>query len=297
MPEYSEHLNDDSPYCLADGLLYSTALPYRYATDNPRLVIPPQLRDHVISCAHQEVGHMALMKTMRKIQEAFVWPSMKRHIQEWISKCPTCLVNSKIPSKAPMGEMPIATAPMQIIACDLIGPLIKSPQGNSYILTIVDHCTGWAEAYPIPNKTSQAVWNQFSRHYFPRNGYCKVLLTDRGLEFNSQAFTQYLQALGIEHRRTTPYNPQTNGKCEKFNGVLKSIITKLINNSRASWEDQLGPATMAYNNAVSSVTGHTPYFLHYARPLCWLKSKHGAALDNTCADKPNCYCQLLEMIV
>jgi hypothetical protein len=41
MPEWSEHHDEDSQYCIVDDLLYSTRLPYQHATDNPRLVIPP----------------------------------------------------------------------------------------------------------------------------------------------------------------------------------------------------------------------------------------------------------------
>jgi transposase InsO family protein len=248
-----------------EGLLYSTKKPHGYAPEHPRLVLPPQMREQVIEQAHTDVGHMSVVKTMRKVQEAFVWPGMKTDIQRYVAKCPTCIVHSRRQPKAPMGEMPIATQPVQIVAADLIGPLVKSDNGNVYILTMIDHCTGWAEAYPIPSKTSEAVWQRFIRDYFPRHSYPAVLITDLGLEFGAQALRQYLQAVGVEHRRTTAYNPQANGKCERFNKTLKHLLAKLMNNQRHTWEDQLGAALLAYNNAVSDVTGQTPYFLHYGR--------------------------------
>ena len=265
MPEWLDQHEDDSDYTVINGLLYSIKRPYRYATDHPRLVIPPQHRPVVIDIAHREVGHMSVVKTMRKIQSTFAWPHMKRDVTDYIKKCPTCITHSKVIPRHPMGEMPLATSPAQIVAADLIGPLVKSTDNNQFILTIIDHCTGWAEAYPIPNKSSQEVWKQMTRHYFPRHGYPHVLLTDQGLEFNATAFTDYLRAVGIHHRKCTPYNPQANGKTEKFNGTLKAIISKQINNNRASWEDQLAPALMAYNNSVSEATSHTPFFLHHAR--------------------------------
>ena len=100
---------------------------------------------------------------------------------------------------------------MQLIAADLVGPLVKTPHNNQYILTVMDHCSGWAEAFPIPNKTSYCVWRQLALAYFSRHGYPDVLLTDQGLEFNAKEFTTYLEGVGVEHRRTSPYNPQTNG--------------------------------------------------------------------------------------
>ena len=53
------------------------------------------------------------------------------------------------------------------------------------------------------------------------------------------ALTDYLKNVGIEHCRTTSYNPQANGKVEWFNGMLKAIIAKSINNKWAGWEDPL----------------------------------------------------------
>ena len=288
MTEWTEHRDEDSDYVIINGLLYSTRRPFKYAPDHPRLVLPKDARQIVVQKAHKEVGHMSTVKTMRKLQEAFAWPGMKADVSHFVSRCPTCLAHSQTAVRAPMGEMPIATAPIQIIAADLIGPLPTTPSGNQYILTMIDHCTGWAEAYPIASKTSQAVWNRFTRDFFPRHGYPDTLLTDLGLEFGAHALRDYLEAVGIDHRRTTCYNPQANGKCERFNGTLKRIITRLTNNDRGSWEDQLGPALLAYNNSVSDVTWHTPYFLHYGRrarlPLSKLMNNNGQLLDKRLDD-------------
>ncbi len=88
---------------------------------------------------------------------------------------------------------------------------------------------------------------------------------DQGQEFNALEFWEYLKSVGVKHHRTTPYNPESNGKMERFNRTLKEIISKLVNNRRDEWEDQFGAALRAYNNATSSVTGHTPFLLHHGR--------------------------------
>ena len=66
LPEWLEHHDDSSPYVLINGLLYSSQRPFKYAPDHPRLVLPPPHRDKVIRQAHQEVGHMSVIKTMRR---------------------------------------------------------------------------------------------------------------------------------------------------------------------------------------------------------------------------------------
>ena len=190
---------------------------------------------------------------------------MRKDIQEHLKKCPTCLVHVPKADKTPMGEMPIPNYPMQIVAMDLIGPFGITDQGNKYCLNVIDHLTGWAECYPLPSKSSQHVEEALAKDFFPRHGIPEVILTDQGQEFNAKTFRMYLKGLGVDHRRTTPYNPQANGKIERFNRTLKEIIARLVNNDARKWEDQLSNALMAYRHSVSNVTGYTPFYLLYGR--------------------------------
>ncbi len=47
------------------------------------------------------------------------------------------------------------------------------------------------------------------------------LLTDRGPVFGSDALKEFCRERGVNHRKTTPRRPQSNGRCEKFIGTLK----------------------------------------------------------------------------
>ena len=164
-----------------------------------------------------------------------------------------------------MGEMPYANYHNQIISMDLIGPFVTSPQGCKYVLTIIDHCTLWAEAYPLPDKTNHSVWTAFSNEYLPRFGSPEVIISDNGQEFCATAWEKYLKDLGVDHRRTTPAHPQSNGRSEKCNSTIKTILSKLVNNETYTWQDRLADALAAYRISVSSVTGYSPYFLLYGR--------------------------------
>ena len=73
-----------------------------------------------------------------------------------------------------MGDMPLSQSPGQIVGLDLIGPLMTSEQGNSYLMVIIDHFSGWIEAYPLANKSNEAVWDKFRNDYLPRHGTCSV---------------------------------------------------------------------------------------------------------------------------
>lgn len=53
--------------------------------------------------------------------------------------------------------------------------------------------------------------------YYARLGVTiRQLLTDNGSAFRSRAFAALCRELGIKHRFTRPYRPQTNGKAERF---------------------------------------------------------------------------------
>ena len=131
--------------------------------------------------------------------------------------------------------MPYATRSGEMISVDLIGPLTPSElHGNRYVMVCLDHFSGWAEAYPLKNKSNEAVWERLRNDYVPRHSYPNIMLTDQGSEFKGGDFNTWLQENRIQHRRTTPYNPQCNGRSERLNRTLKSMLKKMINGNRAT---------------------------------------------------------------
>ena len=125
----------------------------------------PQWHDRVIHRAHTELGHLGADKTLYIVREDYMWPHIRQDIKVFISRCPTCLVHSTKREKVPLGTLPLLAAPNQVVCIDLIGPLVTSSAGNRYVLCLVCHATGWAEAYTIQHKTNQSVWQAFFRYY------------------------------------------------------------------------------------------------------------------------------------
>ena len=161
--------------------------------------------------------------------------------------------------------MPIAAYPGHIIGMDMCGPFPLSPHGNKYILTIIDHCSGWVELKPLPTKESKNILRYLEQEYLPRYGAPEICITDQGQEFQGLPLKQFMAEVGIETRRTTPYHSVTNGRIEQFHRTLKDMIRKLVNHRAQDWEDCLGQALWAHRISTSTVTGFTPFFLQYAR--------------------------------
>ncbi|HEY4793199.1 MAG TPA: IS481 family transposase [Mycobacterium sp.] len=67
-------------------------------------------------------------------------------------------------------------------------------------------------------ETAAAFWARANAWFAERGITIRKVLTDNGSCYRSHAFAD---ALGdIEHRRTRPYRPQTNGKVERFHRTL-----------------------------------------------------------------------------
>ena len=256
----------DSGYLIYNDILYSGNRTNKYEPQYPRIVLPSSFRKQVIDRCHTEAGHAGTIKSMLSVQEGYVWPGMKAEIDQYIKKCPTCRVHTQRPVQVEMGDMPVAQSPGQVLGLDLIGPLITSTQGNKYIMVLIDHYSGWIEAYPLLNKSNEAVWSKLRQEYLPRHGCMRLLITDQGAEFKGRDWDEYLRGNRIEHKRGTPYHPQSNGRNERGNRSLKEMLRKLIDGNRSDWEDKLSVALWALRTNTSMVTGYSPFLLHYARP-------------------------------
>lgn len=72
--------------------------------------------------------------------------------------------------------------------------------GNKYILTLIDHCSGWVEVKPLPSNESKHVLRYLEQEYLPRYGAPEIIIIDQGSEFNATPLTQYIGGVGIDHQ-------------------------------------------------------------------------------------------------
>ena len=208
---------------------------------------------------------MATQKTLARLREAYVWPHMRESVRARLNKCATCAVHNPHKDHVAMGDMPLPVSPMQVVALDLIGPFVASSRNNKYVLTIIDHCSGWAEAYPIPDKRSQTIEHVFHNRFVAAHGCPETLISDNGAEFTAKHWTDYLTRMGIKHVRCTPQHPESNGKIERFNRTFKAMLAKAVNNAPGDWEDYVGSTLFSHHISVSDVTHYSPFYLLYGR--------------------------------
>jgi len=247
-------------YVIKHGYLYSQRSPTELADEHLRLVLPSKYQSAVLEAAHHDCGHQSIKKTLETVRENFVWPGMRRAVEKYVQTCPLCAIYYQGKAEKQPGRMPIPPRPLHTWGLDLIGPFSPAQgTGNRYVLTAIDHYTGWAEAVPIRDKTNEAVWDAFMSRIVAQYGLPEVLITDQGKEFAATEFISFMREVGIDHRRTTAYHPQTNGRTERFNGSLKRILAKLVKNDLPTWEKCLPQALWAYRTASHVTLGTSPY--------------------------------------
>ena len=149
-------------------------------------------------------------------------------------------------------------------------------------MVITDHFTRYALAYPSKTQTAQAtariLWDNFICHY----GFPEKIISDQGRNFESDLIKELCKIAGVKKVHTTPYHPQGNGQCERFNSILCNMLGTLSEEEKSDWKSYLGCMTHAYNCTKHASTTYSPYYLMFGRhPRLPIDVEFGL-------NKPNC---------
>jgi transposase InsO family protein len=97
--------------------------------------------------------------------------------------------------------------------------------GWDHVHVAVDDATRLAYAEELADERAETAAAFLARalDFFSATGIeVRRLLTDNGNPYRSQAFGAVVRAHGLQHWRTRPYRPQTNGKAEAFVKIVQN---------------------------------------------------------------------------
>jgi len=99
--------------------------------------------------------------------------------------------------------------------------------------------------------------------FFARHGITvRALLTDNGSCYRSHQFHRVCFHMGLKHRRTRPYSPQTNGKAERF---IQTALREWAYATHWPDSDQRNLALAPWTDYYNFVRPHGS--LHYQPPI------------------------------
>jgi len=148
-------IEDEKPqFFEKKGILYRRYFGRRSDNATVQSVVPKALREKVVSLAHDTLlaGHRGAAKTLSRVQQEFYWPRVHEFVTQCVASCDLCQrnVSKGTVSKAPLGKLSLVETPFSVICVDIVGPISPPSEGFQYILTIIDMCTRFPEAIPVP---------------------------------------------------------------------------------------------------------------------------------------------------
>jgi transposase InsO family protein len=193
---------------------------------------------------------------------------MDKEIEIYVQQCESCarLKGDRHPT-APLGELPETTAPFELTSIDICGPYPETKKGNKYLLTFIDHFSLYPEAIPIPRQDAPTVSRALVTEIFSRLGCPQALLSDQGSNFMSELFQEMCKLLRVGRMNSTAFNPQMQGKVEKFHLGLNQTMSHYVNKYGNDWDEFVSYALMAHRAIPHSTTRYSPFYLLHGRQM------------------------------
>jgi transposase InsO family protein len=82
---------------------------------------------------------------------------------------------------------------------------------------------------------------------FIQYGLPDIIISDRGPQFASNVFNGIFNAIGVKHRMSTTYHPQTDGQTERYNQELEAYLRIYCIYKPDEWSNKLSLAQFAHN--------------------------------------------------
>ena len=286
-------------YCqdlvLKDGLLYHMTKLKEQKFTVHQFVLPEQFHKQVILACHDDFGHLGMEKTLGLLKDRFFWPKISESVRLHIQQCQRCTQFKQPQEKEEMKSI-ICTYPLELVHLDFLSIGKEASDKNVNILVITDHYTRYAQAFITPKQTAPYIAKTFWENFLVHYGWPDKIITDQGKNFESQLIKELCELAKVQKLRMTPYRPQTNGSCERFNGTLISMLGTLPPHAKKSWPEWISMLTHAYNCTMSQSMGFSPFFLMFSQiPRILIDVEFGVTLPDLSDTSRQNYAQKLKV--
>ena len=254
---------------LLDGVLFRVYRRKPFDSDQLQIVLPESLVQGVLLSFHAGPtgGHFAADKLFAQVRLRFWWATMSGDVEQFCRSCPQCGERNKpVPApRASLGQLPV-TAPMDVVALDILSGLPVTSQGHKHLLVIIDHFSRYVECIPLKTQEATEVAQSFVREFVSRYGVPRRIHSDLGGCFTSEVMKLTCQLLGMEHSRTTAFHPMGNSICERVNRSVLAMLSKYLEgHQHAEWDVHLPLLLLGLRSQIHRSLGVSPYCVLFGR--------------------------------
>jgi len=191
---------------------------------------------------------------------------MENDVRDFVKSCETCMRNKKSRHRkyGLLQPLEVPERPWKSIEIDFLCGLPPS-KGFTVIMIVVDRFSKMIHLVPfkdIPNATQKA--KAFINHIYRLHGLPYDIITDRGPQFTSELWQEFLLILGSHSKIATTDHHETVGQVERCNSYIEQYLRCYSRSFyHDDWSDYLPLAEFAYNNSLHPSTNETPFFINY----------------------------------
>lgn len=236
----------------------------KYVLPDGREVLPKGFATEMLSKIHNKT-HWGTQALVDHFEQLYACVGVYNLAKTVIAACEVCQkVNHTRIRRKPFGGRLLAYRPFSNIQIDFTE--LPRVGRYKYLLVLVDHLTHYVEAFPTSRATANQVTKILLEHIIPRYGITEVIDSDRGPHFISKIIRDLMEILGIKWEYHTPWHPQSSGKVERMNGEIKTILTKLMIETKLSWVKCLPMALLILRTRPRADLGLSAFEMLYGMP-------------------------------
>lgn len=230
---------------------------------NGKPVAPKAYLPALAEAAHG-LTHLGKEGMCRLVRSYWSAPGFSGLAYKKVKSCLICLrknIGKTIPVEP--SHIPPTEGPFQVIQIDFIQ--LPPCRNLKYVLVCVDVFSHWVEAYPAAACTAAFTAKKLVHEFVCRFGIPRVIESDQGTQFTSDVFKSMCKLMGIKSALHTPYHPQASGKVERFNGVIKNKLSKIMAETGLAWPEALPLVLHSIRTTPRSPLNLSPYEILFGR--------------------------------